>query len=141
MQDARVVHNRMPLYGPWAGWRMAGRELVSPDGDRISPRRLLGILWAESSRKWILEAQRRPPPTPPVVLPPRESLNDSAWRANCTKAWNGARRLLAGVVDPMVPARQFGHRDMDSAATLEIIAGLFRALAWILAGTTRLAAA
>lgn len=33
----RVIHNQTPLYGEWAGWRMAGRCLVSPDGDRISP--------------------------------------------------------------------------------------------------------
>jgi hypothetical protein len=32
----RVIRNQTPLYGEWAGWRMAGRCLVSPDGDRIS---------------------------------------------------------------------------------------------------------
>jgi uncharacterized protein DUF3653 len=46
----RIVHNRTPLYGPWSGWRMAGKDLVSPDGDRINPRRLAGILWAERAR-------------------------------------------------------------------------------------------
>lgn len=46
----RLVHNNTPLYGPWAGWRMAGRVLVSPDGDRISPERLRGILFVESNR-------------------------------------------------------------------------------------------
>lgn len=46
----RIVYNRTPLYGPWTGWRMAGRNLVSPDGDRINPRRLAGILWAENLR-------------------------------------------------------------------------------------------
>jgi len=46
----RVVYNRTPLYGPWAGWRMAGRDLVSSDGDRISPQRLAGILWAQRAR-------------------------------------------------------------------------------------------
>lgn len=47
----RTVHNLTPLYGPWSGWRMAGRVLVSPDGDRIAPERLRGILWAEVSRE------------------------------------------------------------------------------------------
>jgi len=46
---ARIVQNHTPLYGPWAGWRMAGRDLVSPDGDRINPRRLAGLLWRERS--------------------------------------------------------------------------------------------
>lgn len=41
----RVVHNHVALYGPWRGWRMAGRVLVSPDGDRITPERLRGILF------------------------------------------------------------------------------------------------
>ncbi|NLC36801.1 MAG: hypothetical protein GX772_10235 [Alcaligenaceae bacterium] len=40
----RTVHNVTPLYGPWAGWRMAGRVLISPDRDRISPERLRGLL-------------------------------------------------------------------------------------------------
>jgi hypothetical protein len=73
----RVVHNRMPLFGSWSGWRMAGRELVSTDGDRIMARRLAGILWAERSRQRILKTL---PPRPPavVVLPARESFNDIA---------------------------------------------------------------
>ncbi len=43
----RVVHNRHELHGPWSGWRMAGRDLVSPDGDRIAPARLQGLLWRQ----------------------------------------------------------------------------------------------
>lgn len=39
----RVVHNITPLHGPWAGWRMAGRQLVSPDGTRFTPERLKGL--------------------------------------------------------------------------------------------------
>ncbi|MCD9030365.1 phage protein [Luteimonas sp. Y-2-2-4F] len=41
----RVVHNRCSLHGPWTGWRMAGRDLVSPHGDRFSPERLEGLAW------------------------------------------------------------------------------------------------
>jgi len=48
----RVVHNKTPLHGPWAGWRMAGRELVSPDGDRFTTTRLRGLAWR-------LEAEQR----------------------------------------------------------------------------------
>lgn len=41
----RVVHNITALHGPWSGWRMAGTALVSPDGDRITPERLRGLLF------------------------------------------------------------------------------------------------
>ena len=46
---ARIVENRTALYGPWEGWRMAGRFLVAPDGQRITPERLRGMLWAEQT--------------------------------------------------------------------------------------------
>lgn len=32
----------------WYGWRLRGRHLVSPDGDRLTPERLKGIVWRES---------------------------------------------------------------------------------------------
>ncbi|MDN5781684.1 MAG: phage protein [Luteimonas sp.] len=73
----RVVHNHMPLSGPWVGWRMAGRELVSPEGDRISVRRLVGILWSERSQQRILKTIPRQKPEI-VVLPARESFTDIA---------------------------------------------------------------
>lgn len=41
----RVVLNKTPLYGPWQGWRMAGRDLVAPDGCRYTPERLRGLAW------------------------------------------------------------------------------------------------
>ena len=41
---ASQVHNHVDLTGPWAGWRLRGRDLVSPDGERISPQRLTGLL-------------------------------------------------------------------------------------------------
>ena len=48
---ARVVYGSTPLYGPWSGWRFAGRVLVSPERDRVTcddlrallMRRALGI--------------------------------------------------------------------------------------------------
>jgi hypothetical protein len=75
----RVVHNICELHGPWAGWRMAGRDLVSPDGDRISARRLAGILWAEGSRRRILRTLPPRPQSPvTVILPPRERFDGRA---------------------------------------------------------------
>ncbi|MGJ4801771.1 DUF3653 domain-containing protein [Luteimonas sp. SDU82] len=47
----RTVYNRQHLGGPWSGWRMAGRELVSPDGDRISPERMRGLLWRQQAEE------------------------------------------------------------------------------------------
>lgn len=54
----RVVHNTMALHGPWAGWRMAGHELVSPDGDRVRPERLRGLLWRELVRRKLAMRRR-----------------------------------------------------------------------------------
>lgn len=46
---AHVVHNHVELAGPWAGWRLAGRDLVGPGNRRSAPRisvdRLRGLLW------------------------------------------------------------------------------------------------
>lgn len=77
---ARIVYNRTPLYGPWAGWRMAGRDLISPDGDRINPRRLAGILWAEKSRarSCAPELSKRCETLTIVRLPARERFAGSA---------------------------------------------------------------
>lgn len=41
----RVIDNHVTLTGPWAGWRLAGRDLVAPSGERIPERRLRGLLW------------------------------------------------------------------------------------------------
>ncbi|MCC8361471.1 phage protein [Lysobacter sp. A6] len=34
--------------GDWYGWRLRGRHLVSPDGQRISRTRLEGLLWHDA---------------------------------------------------------------------------------------------
>jgi hypothetical protein len=31
--------------GDWLGWRLRGRWLISPHGDRVSVRRLAGLVW------------------------------------------------------------------------------------------------
>lgn len=41
----RVIDNHVELSGPWAGWRLAGRDLIAPSGERIPERRLRGLLW------------------------------------------------------------------------------------------------
>ena len=32
----------------WYGWRLRGRHLVSPDGQRITRQRLEGLLWRDA---------------------------------------------------------------------------------------------
>lgn len=56
---ARVVENKTPLYGPWAGWRMAGRDLVSPNQQRINPQRLRGLLMREQLEARLAKAKAR----------------------------------------------------------------------------------
>lgn len=48
MADA-LVYQRLDFTGPWHGWKMRGRDLVSPDGDRLSPERLRGLAWRQAS--------------------------------------------------------------------------------------------
>lgn len=43
----REVYNKTPLHDAWAGWRMAGRDLVAPDGQRINPQRLRGLMFRD----------------------------------------------------------------------------------------------
>lgn len=33
--------------GPWHRWRLRGRHLVSPDGERITRERINGLLWRD----------------------------------------------------------------------------------------------
>lgn len=35
LYDHRVIYNHTRHWGNWTGFRMAGRELVAPDGQRI----------------------------------------------------------------------------------------------------------
>jgi len=44
----RVIYNHTPLYGPWSGWSMKGRELVSPHKERIAVMALDRLLYRVS---------------------------------------------------------------------------------------------
>lgn len=44
-----MIYNKTSLYGPWKGWRLAGRDLVSPDGLRVNPERLKGLVWRQEA--------------------------------------------------------------------------------------------
>jgi hypothetical protein len=74
---ARVVDGKGPLYGPWEGWRTAGRFLVSPDGDRLTPQRLRGLMFAERHRL----RKEKPAPAPARLshlIPAREQFDGRA---------------------------------------------------------------
>lgn len=55
----RTVHNITPLDGPWAGWRLAGKDLVAPDGTRVSPTRMRGILFRLEAEERLERARAR----------------------------------------------------------------------------------
>lgn len=45
------VLGHVELAADWAGWRLRGRWLISPEGDRINPERLRGLLFREANEK------------------------------------------------------------------------------------------
>lgn len=50
----RTLYNETPLFGAWAGWRMAGQRLVSPHREWVAPHlldRWLHRHYAEFKRK------------------------------------------------------------------------------------------
>jgi hypothetical protein len=84
----RVAENKFTLdWEDWAGWRFSGRFLIAPGrAGRITPRRLLGMLWEERQRE--LSRARRNNGTPgihhrsivafPQRLPARERFDGLA---------------------------------------------------------------
>lgn len=82
----RTVYNRQHLPEPWTGWRMAGRDLVAPDGVRFSPERLRGLVWRQAT----------------------EERRDRYKR--------GQERVSRMVVDLRVRARNLVHTDPDELA-------------------------
>lgn len=72
----RVIDNHVGLHGPWAGWRLAGRDLVSPDGERINPTRLRGLLFRMDAEARIAKA--RAAHLQPKIIPARERFSGYA---------------------------------------------------------------
>jgi hypothetical protein len=48
---AAIAHGHIDLAHEWTGWRLRGRWLISPEGDRITPERLRGLLFREALAK------------------------------------------------------------------------------------------
>lgn len=75
----RIVHNKTALFGPFAGWRVSGRFLIAPGpAGRLTPERLLGMLWEERAR--LAQVRKRTPSSPENVytLPPLERFDGLA---------------------------------------------------------------
>lgn len=68
--DEQILGN-IALFGDWSKWRFAGRDLVTPDGLRISPQRLRNILMAENLRNRSKIAERAQKQLPDNVLRPK----------------------------------------------------------------------
>lgn len=54
----RIIDNHVRLTGPWAGWRLAGRDLVSPAGERINPERLRGLIFRQAAEERVARSRR-----------------------------------------------------------------------------------
>ena len=48
---AEQVLGHLDLFEDWRGWKFKGRYLVSPDGLKVNPERLRGILFRERLKK------------------------------------------------------------------------------------------
>lgn len=48
---AEQVLGELDLFDAWKGWKFRGNYLVSPDGLKVNPQRLRGILFREQIKK------------------------------------------------------------------------------------------
>lgn len=54
-----ITRNHVRLHGPWAGWRLVGRDLVSPDGVRMSAERVRGLAWRQETETRLAAVKAR----------------------------------------------------------------------------------
>lgn len=55
----RVINGHTDLSTDWLGWKQRGKWLVSPQGDRISPERMKGLLWRIKAEERLALARAR----------------------------------------------------------------------------------
>jgi hypothetical protein len=79
-----LVYQHMDMAGLWEGWKFRGKHFISPDGDRITPQRLRGLLWRDvmelrragyASRKKAEAESRKNQLVKVVVVPLRQLLD------------------------------------------------------------------
>lgn len=56
---AERVLGHLDLPADWAGWRLRGRWLISPEGDRMTPERLRGLMFRECLEQRQRKAARK----------------------------------------------------------------------------------
>lgn len=54
-----LVNGQLDMQNEWKGWKLRGPYLVAPNGDRIMPQRLLGLLYVEKLQKRVLAAGKK----------------------------------------------------------------------------------
>lgn len=63
-----MVNGHLDLANEWSGWKLRGPYLVAPNGDRILPQRLIGLLYVEKLQKRVHAASKaKPAPLAPLA--------------------------------------------------------------------------
>lgn len=53
------VYGKAELGGPWKGWRLAGRCLVTPEGLKLPVERVKGLAWRQDAEDRLARAKAR----------------------------------------------------------------------------------
>lgn len=64
-----LLHCDCDFAHEWEGWKLRGRDLVSPSGDRVNARRLAGLLFVEENRVRAAKQKRAVAPGPSPAAP------------------------------------------------------------------------
>jgi hypothetical protein len=70
-----LLHCDCDFTHEWEGWKLRGRDLVAPSGERINARRLQGLLFVESARVRTVKLKKtaftqEPSPIAPAIAMP-----------------------------------------------------------------------
>lgn len=101
----RVVNNHVALTGPWAGWRLAGRDLVAPSGERIPERSNAADLRDATRKRNAARKARQQSMVKVVVVDRANGENATSERGLCNAVNAGAtplHPLFASVMDGVV---------------------------------------
>lgn len=71
------VLGHVDLAADWAGWKLRGKWLISPDGQRINPLRLRGILFREEGEKRVARSNQRKSGCQGEIVELRAGLRDA----------------------------------------------------------------
>ena len=76
------VLGHVDLSADWAGWKLRGAWLVSPDGQRINPLRLRGLLFREAGESRVPRAKQRESGFQGAVVDFRETAREALAKAS-----------------------------------------------------------